>query len=244
VCIVVGKIVKGKVHFIKLTDFDEAKLLSKFNDVLERNVKDRLVGFVNTAFDAPFIFKRMLINGVKPHDKIDKSGEKPWEVTCIDLAMEWKGNSYDRASLLNVATALGLPSPKSDISGAQVGMVYWHQGDKGLERIVDYCVRDVLTTVNVFKKMRLEPALNMAKTLKSSTMTDVVQEPVIIKLFDGSKYTAKIKKDLVTLLKKLDDETLEKAYTVLEAMTSTAKGKKTNITKAHIKALKTLVNEG
>lgn len=243
VCIVVGKIVKGEVHFIKLTDFDEAKLLKKFNDVLERNIKDRLVGFVNIAFDAPFIYKRMLIKGVTPHDKIDSSGLKPWDVVDIDLAMEWKGNSYDRASLLNVSTALGLPSPKSDISGAQVGMVYWTQGDKGLDRIVDYCVRDVLATVNVFRKMRLQDALPMAKTLKSANMTEVIDEPVIVKLFNGAKYTAKIKKDLTVFLKKLDDETLDKAYTVLEAMTSTAKGKETNIKKAHLKALKTLVNE-
>lgn len=235
VSIVVGKIVKGKIYLITLDHDSESDLLTAFNNVLERNLKCKLVGFVSSGFDAPFIYKRMLINGVEPHDKIDYSGLKPWEVTDIDLAMEWKGTSFERASLINAATAFGLPSPKSDITGADVGRVYWSEGRKGLDRISQYCGRDVVTTVNLFRKMRLEEPLEVAVT---ATKEEPVKEDLITRLFNGAKYGAVEKKELKTLLDGMTDDEREKAFVVLDAMTSTAKGKVTKITKAHIKALK------
>jgi len=71
VSIVVGKIVKGKIFLITLDDKEEKELLTKFNKVIGRNSTNKLCGFVNIGFDTPFVFKRMLINGIKPHDKID-----------------------------------------------------------------------------------------------------------------------------------------------------------------------------
>ena len=234
VSIVVGKIVNGKIFLITLDDDSEADLLNKFNDVIERNVKCKLVGFVNNGFDTPFVFKRMIINGIQPHDKVDVSGMKPWDITDIDLAMEWKGSSFERASLINVATALGLPSPKEDISGADVGKVYWSEGRKGLDRISEYCRRDVVTTINVFKKMRLEEPLELANVEPEP----VVEDDLITRLFNGAKYGAAEKKELKALLASMSEEEQEKAFIVLESMTSTAKGKKTSITKAHVRALK------
>jgi len=236
VSIVVGKIVKGKIYLITLDHDSEADILTEFNNILERNLKCKLVGFVSSGFDAPFIYKRMLINGIEPHSKIDYSGLKPWEVTDIDLAMEWKGGSFERASLINVATALGLPSPKSDISGADVGKVYWEEGRKGLDRISRYCGRDVVTTINMFKKMRLEEPLELATV---EIKEEFEKLSVVTNLFTGGKYGAAEKKELQSILSSMSEDEREKAFIVLEAMTSTAKGKKTNITKAHLKALKT-----
>ena len=235
VSIVVGKIVKGKIYLITLDHDSEADLLKAFNDILERNLKCKLVGFVSSAFDAPFIYKRMVINSIEPHDKIDYSGLKPWEVTDIDLAMEWKGTSFERASLINVATALGLPSPKSDISGADVGRVYWEEGRIGLDRISKYCGRDVVTTINLFKKMRLEEPLEV---VEAKVEEPALKIALITNLFDGGKYGAAEKKELKAILDGMSGDDREKAFVVLEAMTSTAKNKKTVITKAHLKALK------
>ena len=41
---------------------------------------------------------------------------------------------------------MGVPSPKSDIDGSQVSEVYWVNGE--LERIKEYCERDVAATAN------------------------------------------------------------------------------------------------
>lgn len=231
ISIVVGKIIKGGVVLMTFDDEDEKVLLSKFNDVIERNSNNRLVGFVNIGFDTPFVFKRMLINGITPHDRVDSSGLKPWEVDEIDLSKEWQGTSFARASLINITTAFGLPSPKDDISGKDVGKVYWTEGKKGLSRISKYCRRDVLSTINIFKKMRLEEPLDLVNA-------EMEEQPLLTNLLGGSKFGAEEKKRLKEILQDMSPEEREDAYIVLESLTSSAKGKKTKITKAHIRAIK------
>lgn len=236
VSIVVGKIKDNQILLVTLDDEDELVLLKRFNDLIGRNLKDTLAGFVNISFDSPFVFKRMIINGMEPNHKLDSSGLKPWEVEEIDLAVLWKGNSFSRASLINVATAFGLPSPKDDISGADVGRVYWNE-EGGLARISAYCRKDVITTINIFKKMRGEEAFEVREEVSSKKLEDE-KSPILIHLFNGGEYGKAEKEELVKVLGTFSPDEREMAYTVLEGMTSTAKGKKTKITKAHIKALK------
>lgn len=235
VSLVVGKIKDGGISLITFDDSDEKVLLKNFNDLLERNAKDRLVGFVNIGFDTPFVFKRMLINGILPNDKLDSSGLKPWTVDEIDLGKEWQGTSFARASLINIATAFGLPSPKDDISGADVGNVYWDEGDKGLARISKYCRKDVVTTINIFKKMRLEEPLEV----NNLPMSD---QPLLDNLFGGTAYGKPEKEELTKILRSMTAEERESAFVVLEALVSTASGKRTRFTKAHLKTLKTELN--
>jgi len=236
VSIVVGKIVNGKIALITIDDSDEADLLKNFNLTLRRLAGDKLVGFVNTGFDTPFIFKRMIINGIKPDDRLDSSDLKPWEIDEIDLAKVWQGTSFNRGSLINIATAFGLSSPKDDISGADVGKVYWDQGAKGLSRISKYCRKDVVTTINVFKKMRLEEPLEVANV-------EIEEEPLIIKLFGGGEYNKAEEDELKLILKDMSEPERLSTYVILNSIVSTAKGKKTKISKANIKTLKKAFND-
>ena len=231
VCIVVGKVIKGKINLITFEDKDEKVLLEKFNEVVSRNSTSKLTGFVNIGFDSPFIFKRMLINGVQPHDKIDSSGLKPWEVEEVDLAKLWQATSFSRASLTAVCTAFGLPTPKDDLSGSEVGKTYWDT-NQDTSRISDYCRKDVVATVNIFKKMRLEEPLEV-----SGGNIKVADSPILTHLFEGGDYGTKEKGQLTGLLDDLSNEDRDKAFVLLTAISSTAKGKKTKITKAHIKTL-------
>lgn len=237
VSIVVGKIVEDEIVLVTFDDPDEVTLLNKFNRLVERNIKDKLCGFVNIGFDTPFVFKRMVINGIIPNEKLDSSGLKPWEVDEIDLAVIWKGTSFARASLINIATAFGLPSPKDDISGADVGRVYWAEGAEGLKRISAYCRKDVATTINIFRSMRHEVPLELADS-ESIEAVEAVPETLINELFNGAKYGVKEKNKLLTHLKSLEDKEREKSLTLLDCIVSAAKGKKTKITKAHVRALK------
>ena len=234
VTIVVGKIVDNQIKLITLDQPNEVDILNGFNNILSRNANDRLVGFVNVGFDTPYVFKRMIINGIKPDNKLDNSGLKPWEVDEVDLSKEWQGTSFNRASLINIATAFGIPSPKDDISGADVGRVYWEEGEAGLKRIAKYCRKDVATTINIFKKMRLEEALEVA-TPEPFVLEDI---PLIKELFAGGTFGKKQKEELEQIVTDLDPEDRKFAFTVLDAMVSTAKGKKTKITKAYMKTLK------
>jgi hypothetical protein len=231
VCIVVGKVIKGKINLITFEDKDEKVLLEKFNDVVSRNSSSKLVGFVNIGFDSPFIFKRMLLNGVQPHDKIDSSGLKPWEVEEVDLSKLWQATGFSRASLTAVCNAFGLPTPKDDLSGSEVGKTYW-SSNQDTSRISEYCRKDVVATVNVFKKMRLEEPLEV-----SGGETVETETPILTHLFEGGDYGAKEQKKLKGLLDTLTNEEREKAFVLLTAVSSTAKGKKTKLLKSHIKTL-------
>lgn len=236
VTIIAGKIVDGKIVLITLDDKEEVDILNRFNKLVKRNDSCKLTGFATIGFDTPFVFKRMLMHGIKAHDMLDSSGLKPWEVDEVDLAEIWKGPSFSRASLINIATALGLPSPKEDISGADVGRVYWSEGDAGLARIADYCRGDVVTTINVFKKMRLEEPLEVQSS------GEFKQEPLIMKLMSGGSYGKKEKEELTSRLKGMSEDSREAAYLILDSLISRAKGKTTKFTKAHLTALKNEVN--
>ena len=55
-------------------------------------------------------------------------------------------------SLKLLAFCLGIPSPKDDISGKDVGNVYWNE--QGLERIKTYCQKDVITVAQIVLKLK------------------------------------------------------------------------------------------
>jgi hypothetical protein len=56
-----------------------------------------------------------------------------------------------------MAHVLGIPSPKEDIDGSMVKAVYYEEND--LKRIVTYCELDVLTTAQVYLRLRNESLL-------------------------------------------------------------------------------------
>ncbi|HAY71818.1 MAG TPA: 3'-5' exonuclease, partial [Saprospirales bacterium] len=70
----------------------------------------------------------------------------------IDTMEMWKFGDYKNyTSLKLLAYVLGIPSPKDDIDGTMVSSVFWEE--KNLERIRNYCEKDVKTTVQVFLKL-------------------------------------------------------------------------------------------
>ena len=56
-----------------------------------------------------------------------------------------------------MANVLGIPSPKGEINGSMVKSVYYE--DKDLDRIVTYCELDVVTTAQVFLRLRNDDLL-------------------------------------------------------------------------------------
>ena len=56
-----------------------------------------------------------------------------------------------------MAHILNIPSPKEDIDGSMVRDVYYEEDN--LDRIVTYCELDVVTTAQVFLKLRNEDLL-------------------------------------------------------------------------------------
>ena len=131
-----------------LTDFAKA-LLQFFN--AKRSA--HLCAHNGKEFDFPYIARRMLINGVKLPQALNVHGQKPWETPFLDTMELWKFGDYKHFTSLNLMAHLfGIPTPKDDIDGSQVADVYYKEKD--LQRIVDYCEKDVFTAAQVFLKLR------------------------------------------------------------------------------------------
>ena len=137
---------------------DERELLTGFADLLRKWAPDHqkyLCAHNGKDFDFPYLCRRMIIHGMMIPAILNLSGKKPWEIPHIDTMELWKFGEYKSFVSLNLlARTLGIPTPKDDIDGSQVGEVYWSQRD--LPRIVTYCQKDVITVAQVYLRMHGE----------------------------------------------------------------------------------------
>lgn len=173
VCIGLGFIDKeGKQVRIKtLSDREEQKLLTEFCTLLDRLAQEHegnivFCGHNIREFDLPYICRRILINGLLLPETLHLSGLKPWQVPHIDTLELWKFGDYKHyISLDLMAEILGIPSSKTDIDGSEVTRVYWEEDN--LQRIADYCARDIFTTALVYLKLTTQPVQGFEPVLVS-----------------------------------------------------------------------------
>ena len=137
----------------------EKEVLKEFAAMLDSwsgNAEKFLCAHNGKEFDYPYICRRMVINGIGIPEILKIAGRKPWEVRHLDTLELWKfGDFKSYTSLKLLAKSLGIPSPKDDIDGSRVNAVYWV--DKDLERIVEYCQKDVITLVQILLRFHCEP---------------------------------------------------------------------------------------
>lgn len=138
---------------------DERKLLKEFAHMLQgwSGQADKFLCAHNgKEFDYPYLCRRMVVNGVEIPEALKISGRKPWEVRHLDTMEMWKfGDFKSYTSLKLMAKVLGIPSPKDDIDGSMVHEVYYTE--RNLERIVEYCQKDVITLAQVLLRFHCEP---------------------------------------------------------------------------------------
>ena len=107
-----------------------------------------LIGHNHVAFDLPFIWKRAMIQAVKPpfwfHRDI-----KPWSDSIFDTMTEWSG-VRDRISMDRLCRILGIPGKADGPTGADV----WPMVLAGkIDDVAEYCRSDVWRTREIFKRM-------------------------------------------------------------------------------------------
>ncbi|KAI9549384.1 hypothetical protein GHT06_003750 [Daphnia sinensis] len=74
----------------------------------------------------------------------------------LDTLELWKFGDYKHYTRLELlAAVLGIQSSKDDIDGSQVNATFYHEND--LEKIKQYCLRDVEVTARVFLAMNPQP---------------------------------------------------------------------------------------
>ncbi|MEO1655281.1 MAG: 3'-5' exonuclease [Bacteroidota bacterium] len=154
VCISLGRIhwKEEEPQFILRSFFgeDEALILSQFKRLLD---EARFRGWSLCAhngkeFDFPYLCRRYLINQIPLPRILQVQGKKPWEVPFLDTMELWKFGDYKNYTKLELlCQVFGIPSPKDDIDGSQVGKVFWEES--AVDRIAQYCEKDVLATAQV-----------------------------------------------------------------------------------------------
>ncbi|MGX5817500.1 3'-5' exonuclease [Chitinophaga lutea] len=144
---------------------DERELLEGFLDMVQKisakNPRFQFAGHNIREFDIPYICRRVVINGLALPAPLQMHTFKPWEQPLLDTLQIWRfGEFKSYASLKLLAAVLGIPTPKDDIDGSMVGQVYWEEGN--LERIAEYCGKDVLTVGQLLLRFKGLPLLEKA----------------------------------------------------------------------------------
>ena len=169
ICISTGFLnVKDGQRQFRLRSFsgsDEREVLNGFSEMLKKLKPGTLLCAHNgKEFDFPYLSRRMVVNRLPLPVQLDNQGKKPWEIGHLDTMELWKFGDYKNYTPLNLlAYILGIPSPKDDIDGSQVGAVFWEQND--LPRIVTYCQKDVVTVMQILLRLKAEELLTEEEIL-------------------------------------------------------------------------------
>lgn len=219
--IVIGKVKNGKIRLKAISNVDERELLLEFtkdiNNIVSANKNTRLCGHFIKGYDIPFILTRCIVNGIEPPSIVDIAHLKPWETTFVDTHDLWKATSLRGASLINIAVALGIPSPKDDMAGYETSRVYYEE-ENGLDRITEYCKKDVITTIHVVNACRFEEYAEVdEKDLKEKAVG------IMDKLHNSGKIASKDESHIVQTLESLNDKEKLIANELLNIVTTKKK---------------------
>ena len=165
VCISLGFVLQKEgetqIRIKSIANEDEIALLQEFLDLLNSyyNSPDFLFCAHNgKEFDIPFLCRRILINNLKIPYMLNVSGKKPWEIKHLDTMELWKFGDFKNYTSLDLLTYIfKIPTPKDDMDGSQVAKVFYQ--DKDLDRIIHYCEKDVVATIQLFRKYQGEPLI-------------------------------------------------------------------------------------
>jgi hypothetical protein len=71
----------------------------------------------------------------------------------------WRFGDYKHYTSLKLLTSiLGIPSPKDDINGSEVGTVFYKE--KNIKRIVTYCEKDTIAIAQLLLRFNNEPLMD------------------------------------------------------------------------------------
>jgi len=154
VCIGIGFYNAGKFRIKALASDNETEILNQFSELVNQHFHTNshlLCAHNGKEFDFPFLCRRFLINNMPLPKILQIQGLRPWEVKHIDTMDLWKFGDVKNYSSLNLlAHVLGIPSPKDDMDGSLVSKTFYEE--KNLQKIADYCKKDVITLARVYNR--------------------------------------------------------------------------------------------
>jgi len=168
VCVSIGTVMPNKAQldgsispesiYIRSIIGDEKTILENVSFALEKNY-DNLCAHFGKGFDFPILCRKYIIHQIPMPRVLNISGMKPWEVPLHDTQDMWKfGDLRHSCSLDLLAHNFGLPSPKDQMDGSEVGHYFYNVPD-GILKISEYCEKDVRTLINVHRIMNYKPPI-------------------------------------------------------------------------------------
>lgn len=174
VCVCLGRIKGDEIEVKILCSRFEKLILQKLKDTIDRvNAKGEQIDIQLCAhngfeFDYPYLFRRFQINGIPVPRVLDVNSLKKWEWPLFDTMTMWSHTAWNyRCSLDLMCQVLGIQSPKSDITGADVADIYYGMFDgvdensppfdketEALNKIGWYCAGDVIATARLYRKLK------------------------------------------------------------------------------------------
>lgn len=142
-----------KIKSKKIVNDDEETLIKEIKEVFDiiSDKNKNLCGFNIKQFDIPFLVKKLIKYNLQIPKCLNFIGKKPWEITVIDIFELWKGTSTYYTSLEELAYFLNVENPKDFLRGDEINKTYYDEDN--LEKICQYCEKDILTTTLLTKKI-------------------------------------------------------------------------------------------
>lgn len=156
---------KGKpaLRVKSISGNDEEALLREFKNFIEAKFDQdnlKLCAHNGKEFDFPYLCRRMLINNIKIPWSLNMAGKKPWEVNHVDTMELWKFGDWKSFTSLELLTSVfDIPSSKDELDGSMVTKTYYQEKD-GLEKIEEYCRRDVIATAQLYLRLNNLPLID------------------------------------------------------------------------------------
>lgn len=129
----------------------EEKMLMEFWEGAQHY--DTFVTFNGRGFDVPFLLHRSVVNNIKPTKNLMEGRYPSQQKSCrhVDLQDEltFFGAMYRKPSLHLFCRAYGIESPKGEVSGDDVAVLFAH---KKYRDIAYYNARDVVATTALYQK--------------------------------------------------------------------------------------------
>lgn len=140
----------------------EGDMLKNFFNYLGEYQDCVLGGFNILTFDIPFLWKRSVILGIKPHKKLCVGDIKPRERNEVDVMQIRKQGSFACSLDLLSISLLGHSPKTGDVNAKNVFEVYYSPRpkeeplhvDSRLDKIAEYCEKDVEYTKMCYEKIQ------------------------------------------------------------------------------------------
>lgn len=245
VCISVGMVSKEGDVRIKALTGDEKDIINQFCEIA--NKFDYLSGVNILGFDLPVL----TANGAKYFDMTETlkdaflvSGKKPWEIkNVIELVDVFRGTGFINPSLSEMCIHFNIPTPKDDISGADVARVYYEE-ENGIDRVAKYCNKDVFATINLFQAMRYQRGFDrfVDVVADNSNSVDKQYETLLHELYEtkmlNESFKERFKSHLKTKKLKKSEKELVKKLLLASYLERVAIGDRETKTKEEINIIR------